>query len=86
MLVYCCWKWQQEITKISVRICDNCVTDVNATAAKLGDRCAQLPGVHTITGGDTDSCIFGKEKTSAPSVMMTYDVGVDVLGAQAIDG
>ena len=44
---------------------DGVVLNVNATCAQLGSTvCSQLLGAHVITGGDTVSYPFGKDKAS----------------------
>ena len=48
---------------------DGAVLNVNQTRTKLGYNCLQLLGMHALTGCDTTSYTFNKDKVSALSVI-----------------
>ena len=63
--------WRKIITKtIQMEKWDGTVLDIRATVVKLGDKCGQLPGMHTLSGCDTVSYPYGKGKKSALKVLM----------------
>ena len=60
--------------------------DIRATVDKLGDKCGQLSGMHALSGCDTISYPYGKDKKSALKVLMNNDMDGphDVLGVPDI--
>ena len=80
-LVY--WTWRKTIRKnTQMEKWDRMVLVIHATVVKLGDKCAQLPGMHALSGCDTVSYPYGKGKTFALKVLMNNDIDglQDVLG------
>jgi predicted aminopeptidase len=59
------------------------VIDINATAAKVGDKCYDLLAVHALSGCDTVSYPFGKGKTSAVNLMLKLDLNLRMFSDSA---
>ena len=57
------------------------VIDINATAAKLGEKCFDLLAVHALSGCDTVSYPFGKGKTSAVNLMLNMNLNLQVFAS-----
>ncbi|MES9884700.1 MAG: hypothetical protein ABW185_27970 [Sedimenticola sp.] len=81
LLVFFCWKWKST-SQISMKKGDGRVIDINATAEKLGAKSSQLLALHALSGCDTVSYLFGKGKTSAVTLMLKNEVGLELLGEE----
>ena len=69
LLVYCTWR--KTIRKnFQMEKWAGMVIDIRATVNKLGDKCGQLPGMHALSGCDTVSYPYGKDKKTALKVLM----------------
>ncbi len=81
MLVYWCRKAGIS-SRVQMEKWDGSVLDINATVAKLGDKCNGILGMHALSGCDTVSYPNGKGKVSALKVLTQNDLaGLDsVLG------
>ena len=73
LLVY--WTWRKNIGKnIQMEKWDDTVLTIRATMDKLGCKCGQLPGMHSLSDCATVSYPYGKGKKSALKVLMNNDV------------
>ena len=73
LLIHFTWKWDlQDVSVYMERKCDGKVFDITKSAAKLGDTCTQLIGLHALTGCDTVSYPYNKGKVSAMSVLKKH--------------
>ena len=53
------WAWRKTTRKnIQMEKWDDTVLGIRATAAKLGNKCGQLPGMHAPSGCDTVSSVL----------------------------
>ena len=57
------------------------VIDINATAAKLGEKCFDLLAIHALSVCDTVSYPFGKGKTSAVNLMLNMNLNLQVFAS-----
>ena len=73
LLVFFVWLYKPA-ANVSMRKYDGRIIDINATSAKLGDKCLDLLVVHAISGCDTVSYPFGKGKVSAINTMLKMDI------------
>ena len=81
VLVY--WVYKAEMQcKVQMQRWDGTMLDINATCADIGPKCLQLLGMHSLSGWDTTSYLFGKGKISALQTMLAGDLQglADVLG------
>ena len=67
--VFFIWLYKPN-AQISMRKYNNKVTDINATAATLGNEYFDLLVVHALSGCDSVSYPYGKGKTSANNLML----------------
>ena len=74
MLIYWVWKVQlHNRCSIQMERWNGVVLDINATCLQLGSKSLQLLGMHALSGCDTVSYPFNKEKISALNVLKAGD-------------
>ena len=64
LLVFFAW-YNKVAIQISMKKRDGSIININATAEKLGDKCKCLLPLHSLTGCDSVSYLFGKGKATA---------------------
>ena len=64
LLVFFAWK-HKVATQISMKKHDGSIISINATAEKLGDKCKCLLPLHSLTGCNSVSYLFGKGRATA---------------------
>ena len=80
LLVHFYWKLRP-LAAITMKRFNGKTIDVNATAMTLGDKCVQRLPMHAITGCDSVSYPFGKDKVSSLKVIMdSHDLDIEVFG------
>ena len=73
LAVYWCWKKNIK-SSVYIEKWDHTLLDVSKTVKGLGARCANILGVHALSGCDTVSFAFGKGKATAVSILKNKDL------------